>query len=373
MIAIKKFNFNLLLILSFTASSFAQTFTVKAHLTGFPEGTEFSLTNFETRQKITTASTKEGRFEMKGSLEQPTNLVLMTTLDNRKYYCFFLIGNENVTVTADKNDLPFYAHVSGSKYENEYEFLKKKNRAYDKLRDSISENVFELIKDTSSQGKKRILKIAHEQAYIDSITEKNTKEFLAEHLNTYAGIFRLFLLKKKFSFDTLHTMYKTLDANLQKSFYGVALAEYIGNGSVLNIGDKAIDFEAQDVSGTKQKLSNFKGKIVLLDFTETYCVPCIQSVDELKTIAKQYSNDVVIVSFCADKKKEVWLAGIKRDSPTWLCLWDGKGTTGDTPLKYGVNGYPTFVLIDKDGKIVSRDSGYSKGMLLRKVSEQLEK
>ena len=138
------------------------------------------------------------------------------------------------------------------------------------------------------------------------------------------------------------------------------------------------DFEAMDKDGHKHHLSDTKGKYVLLDFSTTYCGPCIESLKDLKIISKKYADQIQIISFSGDGGKATWLKGINRDRPAWLTLWDGKGNYGETILKYGVTGYPSFFLIDPQGKIVSKWVGYGKdpgkkGSLETEVDEFLTK
>jgi thioredoxin-related protein len=93
------------------------------------------------------------------------------------------------------------------------------------------------------------------------------------------------------------------------------------------------------------------------------------SIPELNEISKKLADNLSVVSFSGDAGKETWLKSLTRDQPQWLSLWDGKGFYGETIIKYGVTGYPTFVLINPDGKIVSKWSGYEKGALEKKVQD----
>lgn len=68
------------------------------------------------------------------------------------------------------------------------------------------------------------------------------------------------------------------------------------------------------------------------------------------------------MSFSPDEK-EGWLKALQRDKPGWLHLWDGKGAAGPVILNYGVQAYPTFLLIDPAGTVVAKAVGYSEGSL----------
>jgi thiol-disulfide isomerase/thioredoxin len=367
-----KYRLAVLFFIAINQLTFAQEFSITANITGFPNGTKFYLDEIHSQQTIAEAALQHDKVIIKGSFtEYPTMVVLKATLNNNAYAYFILMGNENVFVNGDIRDFPFDIKVSGSRYQDENEMLKKQTRQYDKLRDSISENLFELIKDTSAAGKGKISSIAKQQNYYDRITDSITVNFIKTHLNTYAAINQLYYLRKKFSKDSLEIMYNSLGDELKESIFGRRLFTFLKIDKVLKVGDEASDFEAQDAKGNKHKLSDLHGKLVLLDFTETYCVPCIRAIEELKMVSEKYAGRLTIVSFCADKQKDTWLKGIKRDTPGWLCLWDGKGPASETPLKYGVSGYPTFVLVSTEGKILSRFSGYGKDDILKEISKQV--
>ncbi|MHB8207875.1 TlpA family protein disulfide reductase [Mucilaginibacter sp.] len=189
---------------------------------------------------------------------------------------------------------------------------------------------------------------------------------------------QLFYLKGEFSKDSLQHIYNNLKPEFKNSSYGQRIATYLKVGDILKEGDSYTDFEAMDKDGKKHRLSDIKGKYVLLDFSATYCGPCVSSITDLKNISRNYSDKVEIITFSADGGKGTWIEGLKRDNPTWLSLWDGKGNYGETMLKYGINGYPTFVVIDPQGKIISKVMGYdkpenAKGNIETKIDEVMAK
>ena len=346
----------------------AQQLSLTGKITGFPNGTKFYLQEPEAQLIVDSAVMMDNVFHMAVKLDGvPQGLFLSTTVDGKYYWTYLFVGNEAVRISGGIKDFPFYLTVNGSRSQDVYNILDDKTRSLQTLRNSLTENLGSLLSDESDSGKAKIEVLGKKLARIDSSTDAIKIVFIRANLNSYAALNELYWQKQKFPKDTLWQMYNSLTDTFKRSIYGERIVNYLKVGEPVKTGDQYHDFEAWDPSGAKHKISELRGKFILLDFTETYCGPCFLSADELKEVAKTYADSLNIVSFWADQSRATWQAGLSRDKQPWLCLWDGKGYYGETILKYGVRGYPTFVLIDPGGKIISEWTGYGKGGIAKAV------
>lgn len=113
-------------------------------------------------------------------------------------------------------------------------------------------------------------------------------------------------------------------------------------------GRVASDFELQDQNGRKIKLSDYKGKAVLLSFWATWCLPCRAEIPILKELQSSISDtNFVLLSVNAERKSDV-LSFIKEHEITYPVLFDEEGGVHE---RFGVNMFPTMVFIDREGKI----------------------
>ncbi|GAB3936201.1 thioredoxin-like domain-containing protein [Mucilaginibacter myungsuensis] len=352
----KKLLTALLIVAAHTA--FAQGYTVKTQLTGFPDGTKFYLQDLDAQYIIDSAALKSGELQLKGKLDAPVKgLWLYARHDNKFYYCNLLMGNEAVTVKGDMKDFPFDVSITGSKIQDANNRLVALTSAGNKKRNELIDQYFALKGDSAEIKGKQIWKVIGK---IDSVNDVATAGFIKREPNTFAALRALFYARGKYAKDSLQHIYNTLQPDIKKSAFAQRIASYLKIGDVLKKGDMATDFEAMDEKGAKHKLSDAKGKYVLLDFSTTYCGPCMASITDLKEINTKYADKVAIMTVSGDGGRDMWMQSIKRDKPEWLSVWDGKGIYGETLLKYGVSGFPTFVVVDPQGKIVSHFSGYGK-------------
>jgi peroxiredoxin len=127
--------------------------------------------------------------------------------------------------------------------------------------------------------------------------------------------------------------------------------------SEMRIDGVASDFSLKDLSGKTVKLSDFKGKPVLLDFWATWCQPCRDSIRGIQKLHTAYSAKGLVV------------LGISLDQGGWdgvKSFADERGITytvlkGDEDIvsKYQVRAIPMLVILNKEGKIVKRYLGGS--------------
>lgn len=121
-------------------------------------------------------------------------------------------------------------------------------------------------------------------------------------------------------------------------------------------GTQAYAFTLPDTSGKSISLSDFKGKVVLLDFWFTGCTPCRYLAKALQALEPKMSKDnVVVISINVDENKERWLASVR--SGLYTCKNELNVNTQllgrEHPLvkHYSIWGYPTLLIIGKDGKV----------------------
>ena len=119
-------------------------------------------------------------------------------------------------------------------------------------------------------------------------------------------------------------------------------------------GSLAPEFAQPDSTGNLVKLSDFRGKVVLLDFWASWCVPCRQENPNLvKAYRKFKDRGFEIFSISADNNKTAWIGAIMQDNMQWKHASDLKASDNAAVKLYQVETIPQNFLIGRDGRIIA--------------------
>ena len=132
--------------------------------------------------------------------------------------------------------------------------------------------------------------------------------------------------------------------------------------SMLQVGAVAPDFQVEDRNGKPVKLSDFKGKVIVLDFWATWCGPCLESMPHTAKVARKYAGkEVVVLAVCMHDERDRFTAWVDKHpefSHLHFALDPQQGGQEVANKIYGVGSIPAQFVIDRDGKIVATFVGY---------------
>jgi len=123
----------------------------------------------------------------------------------------------------------------------------------------------------------------------------------------------------------------------------------------LEVGQQAADFTIKGADQKAIKLSDFKGKYVLLDFWASWCGPCRREMPHVKAAYEQFKgNNFQVFAVSIDSDAAAWKKALKEDNMPFVHALDvkGKQSVGDL---YMVRAIPTNFLIDSTGKIIAKN------------------
>jgi len=150
--------------------------------------------------------------------------------------------------------------------------------------------------------------------------------------------------------------------SLPESYVQMSEEQYIDNRKkkmTSNLGQQLTEWELPDLSDeSKVNFSSFKGNVTLFDFWFKGCAPCLSAIPRLNVLTKKYSaNDFKIygIEFNEMHDRNTLLKYIKTNQVEYPNLYKGKALA----LNYGITSGPTFMIVNKEGKIIHIESGYS--------------
>jgi thiol-disulfide isomerase/thioredoxin len=114
-----------------------------------------------------------------------------------------------------------------------------------------------------------------------------------------------------------------------------------------HIGSSAPDFSITDSERTV-RLSQFRGKPVVLNFWATWCPPCVEEMPSLVALQKELGDSVVILAVSADQDESAYKNFTRQRTPGLLTVRDGKGYAN---ALYGTFAFPETYIIDRQGVI----------------------
>lgn len=162
-----------------------------------------------------------------------------------------------------------------------------------------------------------------------------------------------FMLSKRapsLSAEEREKEYNSLSERVKKGPYGITAKNTITSMVQREVGQLAFQFSATTKDKKVVKLSDYKGKYVLLDFWSSTCVPCLRMAPYVKQLYDTYrEKGFEIIAISLDTKREDWISAMQKHGISGIQVSSLKG--GDDPIAeyYGVSQMPAMILIDPKG------------------------
>ncbi len=327
-------------------------FTVKGTIDG--SNTEYVVLKYTDSSDVYASDTlmvKDNSFIIQGSITHPQLVSLTSNLtgvfmEDPNRLRFFLEPKE-MEINIKEDQFPD-ALITGSKSQNEYEYLAKEIKPY-----------YEKLKLEEIGSKKAEQLLAEVKNIELNYANNNPNSYLSAQLIDFH--------RRGLPIDSLKMFYAGLDPIIKESSYGLDIQETIESYIVtpfVDSGDVAPGFSSENNDGNILSLNQFKGKTVLLDFGAGWCVPCKKEIPEVKRIFDKYhSKGLEIIGVSLDEDKTSWKENIKNENLNWHHIYVGTDKFREPEsinVVYGVQAIPAYFLINENGIMIDRYRGADK-------------
>lgn len=354
----------LLLLILLPGISLAQhQFRLKGSILPIPVPAKaFLYYNVDGKSKVDSAVINGGKFTFSGTVPEPLQAHIKIKrnpvangIRTPSDIFSFLLEPGHLVITS-QNDSVSRAVITGSELN---EGLARFNAMANDLREK-AEAVTALWKAGTREQQKDSAYTSGFNVKLKALQEEGNNigsNFIdANRDATYSLLLFRSLIKQESS--TAADEFAKFSPRLKASPLGRRIQATIEGAKMLAIGKMAMDFTQNDVNGKPVKLSDFKGKYVLIDFWASWCGPCrIENPNVVKAYKKFKDKNFTVLGISLDNpgKKAEWLKAIQKDGLEWTQLSDLKGFNNEVARMYQVKAIPTNFLIGPDGKILAKN------------------
>jgi peroxiredoxin len=282
-------------------------------------------------------------------------------VDTPTFYELNLYGARVVKLALFKEDVdvkynfsdPKSLQVEGSKDSKEMLKLEKLMEDYQVFVNQLNEQYYEAMSKNDAEA---IKKIQQDAMILEAQQGERVKEMITSMGDSFASLAAVGLLNPKNDFPFIDALITKLNEDYPGTSAIMQMKQQLDELRALSIGQVAPDIQLPDPNGTVTKLSDLRGKYVLIDFWAAWCKPCRQENPNVVRLYSQYKNKgFEVFGVSLDRTREDWVKAIADDKLTWTHVSDLMYFNSAAAELYQIQAIPATYLIDPDGKIIGKD------------------
>lgn len=355
----KRFIFSALFILIASASLSAQNATVKLKVSGFPKDTTYIHIGHISGNQLLVSDTlrvsENGSFYFESSENEPTLYLIAFPNSDKQAIHLMLEPKDKVEIALQYTDSLKTMDITSAKGSRNIQVYQQFNNILRQNEIQFLAINREYTNPKTTENRKRELSLQFQQAQttqniaIRKLLERNTDVLISAFLVTYFDN----------DINTYIELFESVENGLKKNYADNQFVQYISSKikGVLVPGREAPEIAMKDPNGNIRKLSDLRGKIVMIDFWASWCRPCrMENPNVVKLYHRYHSKGFEIYSVSLDKQRDQWLQAISQDGLEWdNHVSDLNGWTSSGGAAYGITSVPSTVLIDRQGRIIARN------------------
>lgn len=304
----------------------------------------------------------DGNFSYELQVEDPT------------FYDLNLFGQRSVRLALLKEDVqvnydfsqPEAIQIEGSKDSQEMLKLEKLMADYQADVNALNEAYYEAMSNNDAETIKSIQAQALD---LEANQAERVKQTINSMGDSFASLAAIGLLNPKNDFPFLDELIQRLDQKYPNTVSIIQLKQQLDELRALAIGAIAPEIALPNPEGDIKKLSDLRGKYVLIDFWAAWCKPCrAENPNVVRMFNKYNDKGFEVFGVSLDRDREDWIQAIEDDQLNWTQVSDLQYFNSEAATIYQIQAIPASYLIDPDGKIIAKDL---RGPTLERKLEEL--
>jgi thiol-disulfide isomerase/thioredoxin len=324
----------------------------------FTDSTQAKDDTFEIRGKLTSDVATFFRL----GVRQEGNLRPKVQLPAKGYELFLSAGDVITLEGVVKNGDIVSVNAKGNQHVLDWDELRTKIAPIESSIDPIMAE-FRALRAANAN-------VGHLQPQLDSlrnILKQKLLDFIRDHPSSLISVYELNSVSSILPLDTLVYYYNRLDEKLQlETTYGRDIARSIEARKKTRPGTLVQDFARSDTAGKTIRLSDYRGRYVILDFWASWCSPCRKSHPHMIELYNKYKTAGVafeVLAIATNDKKNAWKKAIQDDNLPWINVIDEeKELSKKLANLLAIQALPTKVFLDPQGKIIAVITGDEKAV-----------
>lgn len=260
---------------------------------------------------------------------------------------------ERISVSAKQGELSSSFRLGGTGENEDLDAFIQYERVFQAYADSLNDVYLSLKRNNQHYGVEDKINDLYKTKAIAH--EEYVKAFIDAKPNRFVNLLAIRSLDLKRNAKYYEKVMLALEKKFTESEHVAYFVNDVKRVIASEVGGNAPEIILPSYTNDVKKLSDFKGKYVLLDFWATWCRPCITEIPNLKNVHRQFAGDEFeIVSVCVDKVdfKTNWKKIVEEYQTDWPQLFDASGVAAQD---YGIEYFPTIFLLNKKGEIIAKN------------------
>lgn len=312
------------------------------------KGRTIYLTNYDSGKIIDSNEIRNNSIYFKGNIKYPSYFKLSVNGSDGWYT--FILADTQITIRGDADSI-WNSEIYGSKendirklFENEVAPYNTRLNYWGYKRDSAKEKGDSVMYHYFKEKNQKVF---------DSIFRVEYASLIRSYPKAFISLSILYNYYQFFPDSLRKILYDNLSIKLRASPLGKALMQKLLLTNTIKWNEPAPGFFSKDTSGRVIKLTDFRGKYVILIFWASWCGPCRLESPQLVELYNHINkHQITFIGVSLDTEKDAWEGAIEKDHLPWTEVSDLSQWSCGACRSYGITSIPKTFIIGPKGKIL---------------------